>query len=73
MQIYQIRIKELRIDKDLSQETVANYLGIKQTVYSRYETGKNEMKIEYLAKLAKYYGVSADYILGLPKNMKWPR
>lgn len=73
MQIYQIRIKELRIDKDLSQETVANYLGIKQTVYSRYETGKNEMKIEYLAKLAKYYGVSADYIMGLPKNMKWPR
>ena len=73
MQIYQIRIKELRIDKDLSQEQVAQYLGIKQTVYSRYETGKNEMKIEYLAKLAKFYNVSTDYILGLPKGMKWPR
>lgn len=73
MQIYQIRIKELRIDKDLSQEDIANFLGIKQTVYSRYETGKNDMKIEFLLKLAKFYGVSADYILGLPKNLKWPR
>lgn len=73
MQIYQIRIKELRTDNDYTQEQVANYLGIKQTVYSRYETGKNDMKIEYLVKLANYYGVSADYILGLPKNLKWPR
>lgn len=73
MQIYQIRIKELRTDNDYTQEQVANYLGIKQTVYSRYETGKNDMKIEYLVKLAIYYGVSADYILGLPKNLKWPR
>lgn len=73
MQIYQIRLKELRTDKDVSQETIASYLGIKQTVYSRYETGKNDMKIEQLIKLAKYYGVSTDYILGLPKNLKWPR
>lgn len=73
MQVYQVRIRELRTDNDLSQEQIANYLGIKQTVYSRYETGKNDMKIEYLIKLAKYYGVSADYIIGLPKNLKWPR
>ena len=73
MQIYQIRIRELRIDRDLTQEQIATFLGIKQTVYSRYETGKNDMKIEYLERLAKYYGVSADYILGLPKNLKWPR
>lgn len=73
MQIYQIRIRELRNDNDLSQEQIANFLGIKQTVYSRYETGKNEMKIEYLAKLAEYYGVSADYILGIKRNLKWPR
>lgn len=73
MQVYQVRLRELRTDNDLSQEQIANYLGIKQTVYSRYETGKNDMKIEYLIKLANYYGVSADYILGLPKNLKWPR
>ena len=73
MQVYQIRLKELRTDKDVSQETVANYLGIKQTVYSRYETGKNDMKPEQIIKLCKFYGVSADYLLGLPKNLKWPR
>ncbi len=73
MQIYQIRIKELRIDKDMTQEEVANYLGIKQTVYSRYETGKNDMKPEHIVRLAKLYNVSTDYIFGLPKNLKWPR
>lgn len=73
MQVYQIRLRELRTDKDLSQEDIATFLGIKQTVYSRYETGKNDMKIEYLVKLAEYYKVSADYILGLPKNLNWPR
>ncbi|MGI5978619.1 MAG: helix-turn-helix domain-containing protein [Oscillospiraceae bacterium] len=73
MQIYQIRIKELRTDNDYTQEQIANYLGIKQTVYSRYETGKNDMKIEYLVKLANFYGVSADYILGLRKGLSWPR
>lgn len=73
MQVYQIRIRELRNDKDLTQEQVANHLGIKQTVYSRYETGKNDIKIEQLKKLCLFYGVSADYVLGLPKNLKWLR
>lgn len=73
MQTYQVKIRELRTDNDMPQERVAKYLGIAQTVYSRYETGKNDMKIEYLVKLAQFYGVSADYILGLPKNLKWPR
>jgi len=73
MQIYQIRIKELRIDKDMTQEEVANYLGIKQTVYSRYETGKNDMKPEQIVRLAKLYNVSTDYIFGLPNTLNWPR
>lgn len=73
LQTYQIRIRELRTDNDLSQKQVADYLGIAQTVYSRYETGKNEMKIEYLRRLAQFYNVSSDYILGLSKGLKWPR
>lgn len=73
MQVYQIRIKELRQDNDLTQKQVAEYLGIEQTVYSRYERGINDMKIENLVKLCKLYKVSADYILGLPKNLKWYR
>ena len=73
MQVYQIRIKELRQDNDLTQKQVAQYLGIEQTVYSRYERGINDMKIENLVKLCKLYKVSADYILGLPKGLKWYR
>lgn len=73
MQVYQIRIKELRQDHDLTQKEVAEYLGIEQTVYSRYERGINDMKIENLVKLCKLYKVSSDYVLGLPKNMKWYR
>lgn len=66
-------MKNLRIDNDLSQKTISAILGIDQKQYSRYETGKNEMPIRYLVELCKYYKVSADYILGLPKNLNWPR
>lgn len=38
MQVYQIRLRQLREDHDLKQEDVARHLGIQQTVYSRYET-----------------------------------
>lgn len=44
MQTYQKRIRQLREDHDKSQAGIAAYLGIQQTVYSRYETGKNDMK-----------------------------
>ena len=62
---YRIRIRELREDHDLSQVKVAEVLGTTQQVYSRYETGENEMPIIHLITLAKFYRVSADYILGL--------
>ena len=68
MQTYQIRIRQLREDHDKTQTEIAEYLGINQTVYSRYETGKNDMKPLHLIALCNYYGVSADYVLGLPKG-----
>lgn len=58
-------MRELREDRDLKQAAVASVLGISQQVYSRYETGTNEMPIHHLIKLCQYYQVSADYILGL--------
>ena len=67
MKTYQRRIRELREDHDYTQKEVAEYLGIEQTVYSRYERGINDMKIENIIKLCKIYKVSADYILGIPK------
>ena len=71
MQTYQIRLRQLREDHDKTQEEIAHYLGINQTVYSRYETGKNDMKPFHLIALCEYYQVSADYLLGLPSGLPY--
>ena len=68
MQTYQIRLRQLREDHDKTQQQIAEYLGINQTVYSRYETGKNDMKPGQIIALCDYYKVSADYVLGLPSG-----
>ena len=71
MQTYQIKLRQLREDHDKTQKEIADYLGIEQTVYSRYETGKNEMKPFHIIALCRYYGVSADYFLCLPKDLPY--
>lgn len=58
------RLKEIREDKDLKQIDVAKALGIKQQQYSEYEIGKRLIPIHYICKLADYYNVSVDYLLG---------
>lgn len=68
MQTYQIKLRQLREDHDKTQAEIAAYLGINQTVYSRYETGKNDMKPHQIIALCDYYKVSADYVLGLPNG-----
>ena len=68
MQTYQIRLRQLREDHDKTQKEIAAYLGINQTVYSRYETGRNDMKPHQIIALCEYYKVSADYIRGLPQG-----
>ena len=68
MHTYQTRLRQLREDHDKTQTEIANYLGINQTVYSRYETGKNDMKPNQIIALCNYYKVSADYVLGLPEG-----
>lgn len=57
-------IRNLREDKDKKQQEVADYLHIKQTTYSKYELGKINIPIEVFMKLADYYDVSVDYLLG---------
>ncbi len=64
------RIKDIREDREIKQEDVAKYLGIKQTQYSRYELGKNTMSIQRYMALAKYYNVSIDYLSGLTDTPK---
>ncbi len=63
--MYFKRLRDLREDRDLKQTDIAKLLGIQQTVYSRYERGFQNIPIEYLIKLAEFYGVTTDYILGL--------
>ena len=67
---YYERIRALREDNDITQKAIADILGTSQTMYARYERGANEMPIRHLIVLCKYYGVSADYILGLKESTK---
>ncbi len=62
--MYFRRLKDLREDHDMKQVDIAKYLGIQQTVYSRYERGFQTIPVEHLIKLADLYNVSVDYILG---------
>lgn len=58
------RIRELREDCDLKQRELAEILSCSQRVYSNYERGDLDIPTEILIKLADYYDVSVDYILG---------
>ena len=64
------RIRDLREDRDLNQTKVAQMLGMSQTGYSKYETGENDVPTAILIKLARFYGTSVDYILGLTDERK---
>ena len=64
------RIKDLREDSDLTQQRVADAIGITQRKYSYIETGTQPLTDELLVKLAAFYGVSIDYILLQTDNPK---
>ena len=68
--MYFRRLRDLREDKDMKQSEIAEMLGIQQTVYSRYERGYQNIPLEYLIKLSKFYGTSTDFILGLTNEIK---
>lgn len=57
-------IRKLRIDKGYTQDEVAKILNIKQNTYSQYEIGTLNYPVDALIKLADFYGVSVDYLLG---------
>lgn len=59
------RIKELREDLNLRQVDIANETGIDQRTLSNYETGKTSPDSYAIVKLAEFYGVSCDYLLGI--------
>ena len=58
------RLKELRVSKKLLQKDIAELLGVERTTYVKYESGVSEPNINTLLRLADYYEVSVDYLLG---------
>lgn len=58
------RLRDMREDKDLKQRELAEILNVSQTTYSRYESGELVIPSAALIKLADFYNVSVDYILG---------
>lgn len=68
--MYFQRLRDLREDKDLRQQDIADMLQITQTVYSRYERGFQTIPVIHLLKLADFYQTSTDYILGRTNEIK---
>jgi transcriptional regulator with XRE-family HTH domain len=62
-----MRLRDLREDNDITQNQIALMLNIKQNTYSQYENGKREVPINILWKLADFYDVSIDYLVGREK------
>ena len=63
MYVYR-RVKDLREDSDKTQREVAEYLNMQLTVYQRYERGERELPLWAAIRLADYYRVSLDYLVG---------
>ena len=58
------RMKELRLEKSLRQEDAAKELGISMSAYCRYEYGQREPNASILWRMADFYGVTIDYLVG---------
>lgn len=62
---FQERLKELRLDKHLSQTELAKILEVSQSAITKWECGRTEPTASALIKLSGYFGVSTDFLLGL--------
>ena len=65
-----LRIRDLREDSDLKQRQIAEYLLCDQSLYSKYEREERPLPLEAAVKLAQYYHVSVDYLVGLTDEKK---
>lgn len=63
-EVCMLQLLNLREEKGKTQQEIAGFLGVTQQAYSRYERGTCELGYEALIKLAKYFDVSVDYLLG---------
>lgn len=69
-----LRIRDMREDRDINQDTIAKYLNCDQSGYSKYERGEREIPLRLVLKLAEYYETSIDYLVGLTdEKAPYPR
>lgn len=66
------KIKKLREDRDINQTILGDAVHMTQRKISYIENGKYEPSIEDIVELCRFFNISADYLLGLPKNMNYP-
>ncbi len=64
----ELRIRDLREDRDLTQKQVSSYLMCDQSLYSKYERGERDIPLELVIRLADFYNVSVDYLVCRSKN-----
>lgn len=67
------RMIATRQDTDESQRQLAAAIGVHHVQWANYESRRHELPIRYLLAFCQHYKVSADYILGLPKDSRHPR
>lgn len=66
--MYYKRVRDLREDADLTQRQLAEMLQMHTTTYARYEKGERELPLNIAIRLAQFYGVSLDYLVGMTKE-----
>ena len=66
----ELRIRDLREDRDITQKQIAEYLLCDQSLYSKYERGEREIPLRLFIKLARFYNVSLDYLAGMSDKEK---
>lgn len=59
-----LKIKDLREDRDIKQKDIAEFLLCDQSLYSKYEREEREIPLRLIIKLAEYFDVSIDYLVG---------
>ena len=70
---YYEKLKAIREDQDKTQQEVAEAFHTTRQQIGKYENGSQSMTIKRLKEFCRFYKVSADYILGLPNGLDWPR
>lgn len=68
-----MRLRDIREDRDYTQEDIAKILNVKQNTYQQYESEKRQIPIQALIKIALFYDLSIDYIVGIidePRKIK---